>query len=146
MDDFLDVIRNDHHQFDKGKLEDHFGKEPFALMARWLREAVEKPTSEPNAMTVSTLGLVGFPRARVVYWKELLEEGIVFYTNYTSDKGRAINAYPQVHALLYWPELERQISITGFAEKVPAEMSDAYFESRPREANWGPGHLIKVKC
>ena len=57
MDDFLKVIRNDHHQFDKGKLEDHFGDEPFALLARWLREAVEKPATEPNAMIVSTIGL-----------------------------------------------------------------------------------------
>lgn len=137
MDDFLRVIRNDHHQFDKGKLEDHFGDEPFALLAKWLREAIEKPATEPNAMTVSTLELNGFPRARVVYWKELLEEGIVFYTNYLSDKGKAIEAYPQVNALLYWPEMERQISITGFAEKIPAEMSDAYFESRPRASKLG---------
>lgn len=137
MDDFLKVIRNDHHQFDKGKLEDHFGDEPFALLARWLREAVEKPATEPNAMIVSTIGLNGFPRSRVVYWKELLEEGIVFYTNYSSDKGKAIAANPQIHALLYWPEMERQISITGVAEKVPVEMSDAYFESRPRGSKLG---------
>lgn len=137
MDDILKAIRNDHHQFDKGKLEDHFGHEPFALLSQWLREAIEKPANEPNAMIISTLGLDGFPRSRVVYWKEILQEGIVFYTNYSSDKGRAIEANSQVHALFYWPEMERQISITGFAEKVPAEMSDDYFRSRPRGSKLG---------
>lgn len=137
MDDILKAIRNDHHQFDQGKLEEHFGDEPFKLLSRWLREAIEKPTTEPNAMIVSTIGLDGFPRSRVVYWKELLEEGIVFYTNYLSDKGKAIEANPKVHALLYWAEMERQISITGLAEKIPAEMSDAYFESRPRGSKLG---------
>lgn len=137
MDDFLKVIRNDHHQFDQGKLEEHFGDEPFRLLSKWMREAIEKPATEPNAMIVSTIGLDGFPRARVVYWKELLEEGIVFYTNYLSDKGKAIEANPKVHALLYWPEMERQVSISGLAEKVPAELSDAYFESRPRGSKLG---------
>lgn len=137
MDDFLKLIRNDHHQFDKGQLEEHVGKEPFALIAKWLQESIERNVHEPNAMIVSTIGLDSFPRSRVVYWKELLEEGIVFYTNYHSDKGRAIEANPNVHALLFWPELERQISITALAEKVPSEMSDAYFASRPRGSQLG---------
>jgi pyridoxamine 5'-phosphate oxidase len=137
MDDILKQIKNDHHQFDQGKLEDHVGNEPFQLLKTWLREAIEKPTTEPNAMIVSTFDLKGFPRARVVYWKELLEEGIVFYSNYKSDKGKAIEANPNVHALLYWPEMERQISITGQAEKLPAEMSDSYFGSRPRGSQLG---------
>jgi len=137
MSDFLDQLRNDHRQFDQGKLEDYFGNEPFHLMAQWLRDAVEKPATEPNAMIVSTFDLSGFPRSRVVYWKELLEEGIVFYTNYNSDKGKAIAANPNVHGLLYWPEMERQISITGIAEKVPFEMSDAYFQSRPLGSKLG---------
>lgn len=137
MDDSLKQIKNDHHQFDQGKLEDHFGNEPFHLLAQWLREAIEKPATEPNAMIVSTQDLSGFPRSRVVYWKELLEEGIVFYTNYNSDKGKAITANPHVHALLYWPEMERQISITGFAEKVPFEMTEAYFQSRPLGSKLG---------
>jgi pyridoxamine 5'-phosphate oxidase len=133
MKDFLDLLRNDHHQFDQGQLEDHVGKEPFLLLAKWLREAVEKNVSEPNAMSISTIGLDGFPHSRTVYLKELLEEGLVFYTNYQSDKGKAITENPKVHALIFWPGLERQISVSGYAEKVPEEMSDAYFQSRP----WG---------
>lgn len=133
MSDFLDLLRNDHHQFDQGKLEEHLASEPFALLGQWLREAVEKNVHEPNAITISTIGSGGFPRSRVVYLKELLQEGLVFYTNYDSDKGKAIAANPKVHILIFWPELERQISIEGYAEKVPEAMSDEYFQSRP----WG---------
>lgn len=137
MDAFINQVKNDHHQFDQGKLEDHVGDEPFALMAKWLRDAVEKPTNEPNAMAISTIGLDGFPHSRVVYLKELLEEGLVFYTNYHSDKGKAIEQNPNVHALFFWSELERQISVTGTVSKVPEEMSDEYFQSRPRGSKLG---------
>ncbi|MDP4798203.1 MAG: pyridoxamine 5'-phosphate oxidase [Crocinitomicaceae bacterium] len=133
MEEFLDLLRNDHHSFDQGKLEDHIGNEPFTLLAKWLREAIEKQVSEPNAMSISTIGLDGFPHARIVYLKELLEDGPIFYTNYASDKGKSIEANPNIQALIFWPGLERQIRIMGAAEKVPEEMSDTYFQSRP----WG---------
>jgi pyridoxamine 5'-phosphate oxidase len=72
-----------------------------------------------------------------VYLKEILSEGIVFYTNYNSDKGKAIAVNNKVNALFFWPELERQISIAGLVEKIPAEMSDDYFHSRPRSSKLG---------
>jgi pyridoxamine 5'-phosphate oxidase len=131
MKNFLETIRNDHHQFDKGKLEDHYESQPFTMISAWLREALERNVHEPNAISVSTIGLDGFPQTRVVYIKELLEEGIVFYTNYNSDKGKAIELNNKVHVLIFWPELERQIRISGLIEKVPPEMSDEYFKSRP---------------
>lgn len=131
MKNFLESIRNDHHQFDQGKLEDHYESQPFKMISSWLREALERNVHEPNAISVSTIGLDGFPQTRVVYIKELLEEGIVFYTNYNSDKGKAIEANNKVHVLIFWPELERQIRISGLIEKVPEEMSDEYFSSRP---------------
>lgn len=137
MSDFLDVIRNDHRQFDQGKLEDHYENQPFGLIATWLREAVERNVHEPNAISVSTIGLDGFPETRVVYIKELLEEGVVFYTNYHSDKGRAIEKNNKLHVLIFWPELERQIRISGLVERVPEEMSDAYFASRPYSSKIG---------
>jgi pyridoxamine 5'-phosphate oxidase len=137
MDQFLNQVRNDHHQFDKGKLEDHVGDEPFALITKWLQEATLKPVNEPNAMAISTIGLDGFPHSRIVYLKEILSEGIVFYTNYNSDKGKAIAVNNKVNALFFWPELERQISIAGLVEKIPAEMSDDYFHSRPRSSKLG---------
>lgn len=137
MDQFLNQVRNDHHQFDQGKLEDHVGSEPFALMASWLQEATLKPCNEPNAMAVATIGLDGFPNSRIVYLKELIAEGLVFYTNYLSEKGNAIAANDHVHALFFWPEMERQISVSGIASKVPEEMSDDYFHSRPRGSKLG---------
>lgn len=137
MDQFLQQIRNDHRQFDQGKLEDHVGTDPLKLVSKWLQEAIEKPVNEPNAMSISTIGSDGFPQSRMVYLKDLLEEGIVFYTNYTSDKGNALTANAKAHALFFWPEMERQISITGLVEKVPAEMSDEYFASRPRGSQLG---------
>lgn len=137
MDDFLDILRNDHHQFDAGKLEDHYGNNPMDLLATWLREATEKGVSEPNAISISTLGLDEFPHARIVYLRELVEEGFIFYTNYHSAKGKAIDAHEKIHGLLFWPGLERQISISGIAEKIPTELSDAYFEARPRGSKLG---------
>jgi len=72
MDKFLDLLRNDHHQFDQGKLEDHVGNEPFPLLSKWLREAIDRQVSEPNAMSISTIGLDGYPHSRIVYLKELI--------------------------------------------------------------------------
>jgi len=137
MEDFIKQIRNDRHQFDQGKLEDHFEDQPFGLISRWLREAVERNVHEPNAISVSTIGMDGFPDTRVVYIRDFLEEGIVFYTNYLSSKGKAIEQNNKVHVLIYWPELERQIRISGLVEKVPDEMSDAYFSSRPYSSKIG---------
>jgi pyridoxamine 5'-phosphate oxidase len=88
-------------------------------------------------MSVSTVDADMRPSARIVYLKELTKEGFVFYTNYTSGKGKQLAANPTVHLLFFWPELERQISISGQARKVPEAMSDAYFESRPRGSKLG---------
>jgi len=137
MEDFSDQIRNDHHQFDKGKLEEHVGSEPFTLATAWLKEAKEFPVNEPNAMSISTVNTEMQPSSRIVYLRELKEETFIFYTNYSSEKGKNIAANPNVHLLFFWPELERQISISGKAEKVPAEVSDAYFQSRPRGSKLG---------
>jgi len=133
MEEVLERGRGDHHQVDQGKLEDFLGVEPMKPMTLWLKEAMEKNVHEPNAISVSTIGEDGFPISRIVYLKDLMEEGLVFYTNYSSAKGKAIERNPNVHILIFWPELERQISIKGHVERVPSEMSDAYFESRP----WG---------
>lgn len=137
MDEFLKQVRNDHHQFDKGKLEDHVGDDPIKLFSSWLQEATLKPVNEPNAMAISAVNSDGFPTSRIVYLKELLEEGLVFYTNYHSDKGHSFEANNKSHALFFWPEMERQISVIGTVEKIPSEMSDAYFASRPRGSQLG---------
>lgn len=137
MSDFLDTIRNDHHQFDKGSLDNFSGKDPVELLTSWLKEATDRKVNEPNAMALSTLTKEGIPSSRIVYARELLNDGIVFYTNYNSDKGQAIAENPIVHSLFFWPELERQISITGKTEKISPEVSDKYFKSRPKSSQIG---------
>ena len=82
-------------------------------------------------MSIVTLGEDSFPKARIVLLKQFSAEGFVFYTNYTSQKGRAILAYPKVGITFFWPALERQVIIKGVAEKVSPAQSDAYFYSRP---------------
>jgi pyridoxamine 5'-phosphate oxidase len=113
-------------------LETNIPKEPIALFNQWFLETEQfGGVDEVNAMTVSTIGLDGFPKARVVLLKKFNEEGFVFYTNYKSDKGRAIAANPNVCLSFFWHSMERQVIIKGAAQKLDEAQSDAYFQSRP---------------
>lgn len=136
MDSFFQILRDDHRDFDEGKLEDHFGTTPFALFEKWYKEAFERE-KEPNAMSIATVGRDGQPNHRIVYLKECLEEKFIFYTNYSSDKGRDIADNPKVSLLFFWPTLQRQLRIDGIAAKVDSRTSDAYFQSRPRGSQLG---------
>ena len=88
-------------------------------------------------MTISTIGLDGFPKSRVVLLKKYTHEGFIFYTNYKSEKGRAIEANPNICLSFFWPAAERQIIIKGKAEMIATNLSDGYFESRPRGSQLG---------
>jgi len=92
---------------------------------------------ETNAMTVSTIGLDGFPKNRIVLLKHFSDKGFVFYTNYNSNKGKAIGANPNVCLSFFWSGAERQVIIKGKAEKIDKETSDHYFGSRPRGSQLG---------
>ena len=92
---------------------------------------------EVNAMTVSTLGLDGYPNSRVVLLKQYNHEGFIFFTNYDSNKGKAIAANPNVCLSFFWQEMERQVIIKGIAEKTSENTSDGYFESRPHGSQLG---------
>lgn len=111
---------------------------PMELFQKWFYE-VDKhfPEDETNAMTISTMGLDGYPKNRVVLLKRYTYEGFIFYTNYISEKGRAIEANPNVCLSFFWHEAERQIIIKGKAEKIAENLSDGYFESRPRGSQLG---------
>lgn len=111
--------------------------DPFALFSRWFEEAVTARVPEPNAMTLATVGEGGQPSARIVLLKELDAEGFVFYTNYESRKGRDLAAFPHAALVFWWVALERQIRVEGAAERVSAEVSDAYFAARPRGSQLG---------
>ncbi len=137
MNSFFKRVRDERHQFEKGELDIQKHSSPIELLQIWLKEAVEEAVNEPNAMSVSTIGNDGFPQSRIVYFREMLNNGLVFYTNYLSDKGKAIEGNEKVQALFFWPELERQIAIKGNATKIPESMSDAYFSSRPRDSKLG---------
>lgn len=111
---------------------------PLELFRSWFIEVDQHfLEDETNAMTVSTLGLDGYPKSRVVLLKRYTYEGFIFYTNYESEKGKAILANPNVCLSFFWPKAERQIIIKGQAEKLPENMSDGYFESRPRGSQLG---------
>jgi pyridoxamine 5'-phosphate oxidase len=107
------------------------------LFSKWFDEAVNAEIPDVNAMTLSTCGLDGQPHGRIVLLKGLENGGFVFYTNYESAKGKQIAENSKVGLCFYWTELERQVSIAGRAKKLPAEISEAYFKSRPYESRIG---------
>ena len=125
--------------YEKGALSDALKTEsPLDLFEQWFAEAEAHPAiEEANAMSIVTLGEDQFPKARVVLLKQFSSEGFVFYTNYKSEKGRAILAYPKVGVSFFWPVLERQVIVKGVAEKVAPSVSDAYFSSRPLGSQLG---------
>ncbi|MCP5535927.1 MAG: pyridoxamine 5'-phosphate oxidase [Akkermansiaceae bacterium] len=110
---------------------------PFLQFEKWFAEAREVKLHEPNAMTLSTVGLDGCPAARTVLMKFFDENGFVFYTNYGSAKAKELAAIPMASLLFPWLPLERQVRIEGSVEKVSTAESLKYFASRPRESQIG---------
>lgn len=110
---------------------------PFAQFDQWMREAITAQLLEPNAMTLATVDAAGQPWARTVLLKGFDERGFVFYTNYESAKAGAIAANPRVALHFSWLPIERQVSVTGTAEKISAIESLRYFLSRPRDSQIG---------
>tara|TARA_B110000027_G_scaffold131450_1_gene155787 strand:- start:79 stop:726 length:648 start_codon:yes stop_codon:yes gene_type:complete len=125
--------------YDKEALEEtQISDNPMQQFQTWFYEVEASETiDETNAMSISSIGLDGFPKTRVVLLKKYYEEGFVFYTNYESEKGRAIAAHPEVCLLFFWPSMERQVIIKGLAEKLPGAISDNYFDSRPLGSRLG---------
>lgn len=119
-------------------LESSVDENPMMQFKKWFYEIEDfGGVDEVNAMTVSTIGLDGFPKSRVVLLKSYDEEGFVFYTNYNSEKGKAIIANPHLCLSFFWPSAERQIIIKGIASKASAAQSDNYFDSRPLGSRLG---------
>ena len=119
-------------------LETSIPEDPINLFHQWFHEVEDfGGIEEVNAMTVSTIGLDGFPKSRVVLLKKYSEEGFIFYTNYNSEKGKAITNNPNVCLSFFWHSMERQVIIKGIAEKTPTNISDGYFESRPDGSKFG---------
>ncbi len=119
-------------------LESNISSDPFIQFKNWFEEMeIADPNFEVNAMTISNIGLDDFPKSRIVLLKEYSEEGFTFYTNYGSEKSKALADNPNVCLSFFWPELERQVIIKGKAERASEENAIAYFNSRPRESQLG---------
>jgi len=132
-------LSNYRKSYEKGALlKSNVPENPMELFQKWFYEVDNNHSiDEANAMTVSTIGLDGFPKGRVVLLKKYTYEGFIFYTNYNSEKGSAIKANPNVCLSFFWHAAERQIIIKGKAERIVENLSDGYFESRPRGSQLG---------
>lgn len=135
----MEDLSNYRKSYEKSELlETNIPEDPMTLFKKWFHEVEDfGGVEEVNAMTVSTIGLDGFPKARVVLLKQFTYEGFIFYTNYNSEKGRAIANNPNVCLSFFWHSLERQIIIKGKVRKIAENLSDGYFESRPDGSKLG---------
>ena len=135
----MEDLSNYRKSYDKSELlENTIPEDPINLFNRWFHEVEDfGGLDEVNAMTVSTIGLDGFPKSRVVLLKKYTFEGFIFYTNYTSEKGKAISNNPNICLSFFWHTMERQVIIKGIAEKTTSNISDGYFESRPDGSKLG---------
>ncbi|MCS6946531.1 MAG: pyridoxamine 5'-phosphate oxidase, partial [Steroidobacteraceae bacterium] len=121
-------------------LPENLPSDPLPLAQQWLAEAwAAKSQPNPNAMVLATADRSGRPSARVVLCKDILSEpgAAVFYTNYESRKGQEIAANAQVALVFHWDALHRQLRFEGVARKVPPEVSDEYFATRPWQRQIG---------
>ncbi|MBB6681110.1 pyridoxamine 5'-phosphate oxidase [Aequorivita sp. 609] len=125
--------------YEKGELsENSVDENPMQQFRKWFYEVQNSGgVDEVNAMTVNTIGTDGFPKGRVVLLKKYDEYGFYFYTNYESEKGRAIANNNKVSLSFFWPNMERQIIIKGTAEKTSEADSTNYFHSRPKGSQLG---------
>lgn len=131
---YLDA-RNDYQQNELG--DEFLTLSPFDLFGKWLEEASAANIYEPAAMTLATVDSSQQTHARVVLLKSFDQNGMVFFSNYESAKGREIVASNRVSLSFFWPSLERQIRIEGLVEKTSSAESDEYFASRPKESQIG---------
>lgn len=115
-------------ELDKGNLK----KNPIEQFKDWLDDAIKIEANEPNAMAISTVSKENKPRSRYVLFKDLINDEIIFHTHYESPKALEIIANPNVSGIFYWPEIHRQIRFEGKCKKASVEISDSYFNSRPR--------------
>jgi len=112
---------------EKGKIS----QEPFVEILKTLEEAESANLVDWNAMNIASVDKMNQPSSRMVLLKKISDDGLVFYTNYNSRKGKEIEQNPKVAVNFWWRELKKQIRIEGFIKKASKEDSDDYFNSRP---------------
>ena len=112
-------------------------EEPLALFAEWFAEAVKAEPNDPNAMSLATVDESGLPDVRMVLMKGYDADGFVFYSHIASQKGRELAANPKAALLFHWKSLRRQVRIRGLVSAVIDAEADAYFATRPKQAQIG---------
>ena len=112
-------------------------EEPFGLFAAWFEEAVKSEPNDPNAMALATVDPDGLPDVRMVLLKGYDADGFVFYSHIDSAKGRELAATPKAALLFHWKSLRRQVRIRGTVSRVTDAEADAYFATRPKQAQIG---------
>lgn len=134
----LTEMRNDYRQ--AGLEESSIAVDPFSQFQLWFDQATEHSPGdwfEPNAMSLATSSPTGEVTSRIVLLKGIADGAFRFYTSHESDKGRQLEANPQAALNFYWPHLERQVRIVGSVAKLPNEVAEPYFHSRPRGSQIG---------
>ncbi|MFN9068784.1 MAG: pyridoxamine 5'-phosphate oxidase [Bdellovibrionales bacterium] len=114
-----------------------FSREPLQHFQEFLKEAQEAGLTEPTGMALATVGPNGRPSVRTVLFKGLYQSGLTFYTNYEGRKGRELSQTPVAALNFWWPSLEKQVRFEGRIEKLPRDVSEAYFATRPRLSQIG---------
>ena len=111
--------------------------EPFDRFNQWFEEAKAKESNDPNAMALATVDKNTVPNVRMVLMKEINQKGLVFYTNFESQKGLEIADNPSVATCFHWKSIRRSVRIRGPVEEVSQQEADDYFNSRPRDSRIG---------
>ena len=132
-------LRDYRKSYEKGTLmEEDLPHNPLELFQSWFHLADKSESvEEANAMNISTVGKDMMPVSRIVLLKSFNKDGFVFFTNYDSQKGKAIHENPQCCISFFWPSLEKQVIIHGEATRLPKQDSEEYFHSRPRGSQLG---------
>ncbi len=112
-------------------------EDPIVQFEKWFKEALAAEVPEPNAMNLATVNRDGRPSSRIMLLKGVERNKFVFFTNYQSDKGQALEQNPACALTFFWPELERQVRIEGIASRIDEKRSEEYFQSRPRASQIG---------
>lgn len=128
-------IRTNYQKFEL--TEQSVNRDPFQQLKLWLNDAVAGQAPDPTAMILSTVDQDGHPESRVVLLKELTPDGLVFFTNYNSKKGKQLMENQHLAVVFFWADTERQVRIKGIAQRISDADSETYFLSRPLESQLG---------
>ena len=132
MENFSEKIQSLRNEYSDLDLKvDDLNLNPITQFTSWLDEAIETKIYEPNAMVLATVN-ENTPRSRFVLFKNIVNNNLIFHTHYESPKAMEILTNPSVSGIFYWAEIHRQVRFQGIAKKADSEISDDYFQTRPR--------------